>query len=187
MMQETLARLGRMQQITALRHRDFRLLWIATLFSATARWADLVVVGWLTLELTESAFMVGVVAASRMAGYFAAPFMGVAADRMDRRYLLIIASLVNSVVTLILLLLLLSGGLTLGYIIGLSLDIEQYDAAHARPGDGTTLRSGDQLAVWQFPGGGGSGALRCPVGTGSLRCKCHTHNAGDHPDGPQPA
>ena len=121
MMQETLARLGRFYQTTALRHRGFRLLWIATLLSSTARWADLVVVGWLTLELTESALMVGIVAASKMAGYLLAPFMGVAADRMDRRQLLIAAALVNWAVSLIMLLLLLSGGLTLGYIIGLAL------------------------------------------------------------------
>src|SRR5688572_1391728 len=92
MIQELLVRLSRMHQFAALRHRGFRLLWIATLLSSTARWADMVVVGWLTLELTDSALMVGVVAASKMAGYVAAPFMGVVADRMDRRLLLIIAA-----------------------------------------------------------------------------------------------
>ena len=121
MMPETLARLHRMLQATALRHRGFRLLWTATLLSSTARWADLVVVGWLTLELTESALMVGIVAACKMAGYIAAPFMGVAADRMDRRLLLIVAALVNWAVSLIMLVLLLNGSLTLEHIIGLSL------------------------------------------------------------------
>ena len=121
MTQRILARLGRMQQIAALRHRDFRLLWTATLLSSTARWADMVVVGWLTLELTESPLMVGIVAGSKMAGYILAPFMGVAADRMDRRLLLIIAAAVNWAVSLVMLLLLLNGWLTLGHIIGLSL------------------------------------------------------------------
>src|SRR3954467_12828202 len=83
-----LVRLSRMHQFAALRHRGFRLLWTDTLCSATARWADMVVLGWLTLELTNSALMVGVVTASKMAGYVAAPFMGVVADRMDRRLLL---------------------------------------------------------------------------------------------------
>src|SRR4029453_7623717 len=92
MMRQTLARLGRMHQFAALRHRGFRLLWIATLLSATARWADMVVIGWMTLELTDSALMVGIVAGSKMAGYVAAPFMGVIAARMDRRLLLIIAA-----------------------------------------------------------------------------------------------
>ena len=107
--------------MSALRHRGFRLLWTATLLSSTARWADLVVVGWLTLELTESPLMVGIVAACKMAGYFVAPFMGVAADRMDRRLLLIIAALVNGAVSFVMLFLLLKGWLTLAHIIALSL------------------------------------------------------------------
>ncbi len=109
-----------MRQTTALRHRGFRLLWMATVLSSTARWADLVVVGWLTLELTESPLMVGIVAGSKMAGYFVAPFMGVAADRMDRRQLLIMAALVNWAVSLVMFLLLLAGWLTLGHVIGLA-------------------------------------------------------------------
>lgn len=121
MMQNALARLGRMHQLGALRHRGFRLLWMATLLSSTARWADLVVVGWLTLELTDSPLMVGIVAGSKMAGYLVAPFMGVAADRMDRRQLLIIAALVNLVVSIIMLVLFACGWLSLWHIIVLAL------------------------------------------------------------------
>lgn len=69
MIRETLIRLGRMHQFAALRHRGFRMLWMASVLSSTARWADMVVIGWLTLELTDSPLMVGVVAASKMAGY----------------------------------------------------------------------------------------------------------------------
>ncbi len=116
-----LLRLTRMPQFAALRHRGFRLLWIATLFSSTARWADMVVVGWLTLELTDSALMVGIVAASKMAGYLAAPFMGVIADRMDRRRLLIIAAAVNLVASVIMLLLFATGWLLLWHVIALAL------------------------------------------------------------------
>jgi predicted MFS family arabinose efflux permease len=121
MMQEVLLRLSRMHQFAALRHRGFRLLWFATLLSATARWADMVVIGWLTLELTDSALMVGIVAACKMAGYVAAPFMGVAADRMDRRLLLIIAAAVNLAVSTLMLLLFVSGSLALWHIIALAL------------------------------------------------------------------
>jgi MFS family permease len=110
-----------MHQVTALRHRGFRLLWIATLLSSTARWADMVVIGWLTLELTDSPLMVGVVAASKMAGYIAAPFMGVIADRMDRRLLLIIAAVVNLAVAVIMLALFASGWLALWHVIALAL------------------------------------------------------------------
>lgn len=116
-----LARLGHLYRQSALRHRGYRLLWIATILSSTARWADLVVVGWLTLELTDSPLMVGIVAASKMAGYLAAPFMGVVADRMDRRMLLIIAALVNLLATLIMLVLFAAGVLDLWHIIALAL------------------------------------------------------------------
>ena len=47
-MRKIFARLGRMPQFAALRHRGFRLLWIASLLSSTAHWADVVVIGWLT-------------------------------------------------------------------------------------------------------------------------------------------
>ena len=121
MRQQLLARLGRMHQIAALRHRGFRLLWTATVLSSTARWADMVVVGWLTLDLTDSPLMVGIVAGSKMAGYIAAPFMGVVADRMDRRLLLIIAAAVNLAVTLIMLLLFAFNALALWHVIALAL------------------------------------------------------------------
>ena len=118
---DCLARLGRMPQFSALRHRGFRLLWAATLLSSTARWADLVVVGWLTLELTDSPLMVGIVAASKMVGYVAAPFLGVVADRMDRRLLLIVAAGGNLVAAAAMLLLFVSGWLALWHVIGLAL------------------------------------------------------------------
>jgi MFS family permease len=110
-----------MHQVTAFRNRAFRLLWIATLLSSTARWADIVVIGWLTLVLTDSAFMVGIVAASKMAGYIAAPFMGVIADRVDRRRLLIVASAVNLAVSVIMLALFVLGWLLLWHLIVLAL------------------------------------------------------------------
>ena len=113
--------LGRMPQLAALRHRGFRLLWVATLLSSTARWADMVVVGWLTLELTDSPLMVGIVAGSKMAGYIAAPFMGVMADRVDRRLLLIIAALVNFAVSVVMLILFAGGWLALWHVITLAL------------------------------------------------------------------
>jgi MFS family permease len=120
-MSDFLGRLGRMQQFAALRHRGFRLLWIASLLSSTARWADMVVIGWLTLELTDSALMVGIVAGSKMAGYVAAPFMGVVADRRDRRLLLVIAAVVNVVVAAMMLLLFALGVLQLWHVITLAL------------------------------------------------------------------
>ena len=116
-----ISRVRQIIQESALRHRSFRLLWVTSLCSSTARWADLVVVGWLTLELTDSPLMVGVVAACKMAGLLFSPAMGVAADRIDRRRLLIVASLLSWSMALITLLLLLTGWMTIEYLIALSL------------------------------------------------------------------
>lgn len=121
MLQNALIRLARMPQFAALRHRGFRLLWTATLLSSTARWADMVIIGWLTLELTDSPLMVGIVAGSKMAGYVAAPFMGVVADRVDRRLLMIIAASVNLAVSALMLGLFAFGWLALWHIITLAL------------------------------------------------------------------
>jgi MFS family permease len=119
--QKILTRLGHMSQFAALRHRGFRLLWMASALSSTARWADMVVIGWLTLELTDSALWVGIVAGSKMAGYIAAPVMGVIADRMDKRRLLIIAALINLAVSAMMLLLFVTGWLALWHVITLAL------------------------------------------------------------------
>jgi MFS family permease len=110
-----------MPQFAALQHRDFRLLWVATLLSSTARWADVVVVGWLTLELTDSPFWVGIVSAAKMVGYLAAPFMGVLIDRMDRRLLLLVAAGVNLGAAAAMFLLFASGWLELWHVISLAL------------------------------------------------------------------
>ena len=110
-----------MTKLAALRHRGFRLLWIATLLSSTGRWADVVVLGWLTLELTDSALMVGIVSAAKMAGYIAAPFTGVFADRIDRRLLLILAAAINLAVAVALLLLFVTELLALWHLITLAL------------------------------------------------------------------
>jgi len=61
------------------------------------------------------------VAASKMAGYLAAPFMGVVADRMDRRLLLIVAAGVNLAVAVIMLVLFAGGWLALWHVITLAL------------------------------------------------------------------
>ncbi len=53
---------------------------------------DSVALGWLVLEMTHSAFMVGLIGAVRFLGSMAGPWTGVAADRMDRRRLIVVAT-----------------------------------------------------------------------------------------------
>src|SRR6187551_2176862 len=45
-----------------LRHRNFRLFWIGQTLSLIGTWMQTMAQGWLALELTNSAFLVGLVA-----------------------------------------------------------------------------------------------------------------------------
>jgi MFS family permease len=66
-------------------HPDFRLLWSASFAASMSNWMQQIAIGWLALNLTDSAFFVSVV--SFMAGL---PFIVVAIpagsiiDRVDR-------------------------------------------------------------------------------------------------------
>src|SRR3990172_1437949 len=45
----------------SLRHRQYRLIWIGSLFSSSGMWIQQVSLGWLTYQVTGSAFMLGAV------------------------------------------------------------------------------------------------------------------------------
>lgn len=85
---------------TSLRDRDFRLLWVATLFHFLGRGMEQVALGWLVLEMTDSPFMVGVAQAARMAPLlFLGILSGALADRVDRRVYLRVLTLCGAVLT----------------------------------------------------------------------------------------
>lgn len=75
----------------ALRHRDFRLFWTGNFLSNVGTWMQNIAQGWLVLQLTNSAFWLGVVG-------FAASFPillfaligGVIADHVNKRKLLMV-------------------------------------------------------------------------------------------------
>ncbi|HUP00843.1 MAG TPA: MFS transporter [Gemmatimonadota bacterium] len=74
----------------ALRNRDYRVFWCGALVSNTGSWMQTVAQGWLVLELTDSAFMLGLVGfASTFPMLVLLLVGGVYADRVDRRRLLI--------------------------------------------------------------------------------------------------
>jgi MFS family permease len=81
---------ARFAPLETFRSPGYRLLWLASLLWNLARWMDQVVLGWVVLEMTNSAWAVAVIGALRwlpllmfgMAG-------GAVADRIDRRWLLI--------------------------------------------------------------------------------------------------
>lgn len=82
----------RMRFISALYARDYRFLWSGHVCSSFVMRMDSVALGWLVLEMTHSAFMVGLVGAVRFLGSMAGPWTGVAADRMDRRRLIVVTT-----------------------------------------------------------------------------------------------
>jgi MFS family permease len=73
----------------SLKYRDYRLLWISTLFTSTGQWFQQITVSWLVWDLTHNAFLLGSVNGFRaLPLLLLAPVGGVAADRVDRKWLL---------------------------------------------------------------------------------------------------
>ena len=79
----------KLQTFRALRHRDYRWFWIGANAQALARGMQFLILGWLVLELTNSASRMGF-----MIFLYGLPtlgfvlFGGTFADRLDRRALL---------------------------------------------------------------------------------------------------
>jgi MFS family permease len=69
----------------ALRYRDFTLLWAGLLVSNAGTWMQNVAQGWLTYQLTNSPFYLGLLGASFAVPMIALPMVGgTIADRIDR-------------------------------------------------------------------------------------------------------
>lgn len=79
-----------------LKSEGFRLLWLSSLVWYFARWMDILAFGWLTLQLTNSPWLVALIGFYRNALIpIFAIFAGAIADRFDRRVLIIIAETTN--------------------------------------------------------------------------------------------
>jgi MFS family permease len=103
-----------------LRDPRYRLLWLTGLAASTARWMDLLVLGWLALALTDSPLMVGVAAFCRTAPMMAlGPFAGVLADRLPRVRVMIAVQILNVAAASALALLFAAGLGTFGALIAI--------------------------------------------------------------------
>jgi len=70
---------------TLQRHRNFRLFWIGQTVSLIGTWMQTMAQGWLALELSNSAFLVGLVAsAGSLPVLVLSLHAGVLADRMEK-------------------------------------------------------------------------------------------------------
>lgn len=102
----------------ALRHRNFRLFTAGQTVSLIGFWMQQVAVSWLVYRLTESAFLLGLVAFVSQAPVFVlAPFAGVLADRINRHRLVITTQALAMLQAFVLAGLVLSGNVTIGFIL----------------------------------------------------------------------
>lgn len=105
-----------------LREDAYRRLWLSGLCLNTARWMDVVILGWMALELTGSPFMVGLAAFARSAPMMAlGPFAGVIADRVHRGRVLLATQALGLVTAVILAVLFATGRGTYGTLVALEI------------------------------------------------------------------
>ena len=80
----------RLGTFSSLRHVNFRYLWFGTLFMSGGQWIQQVTLGWLLYDLTGSSILLGALNGLRVFPFLiASPIAGVAADRMNRRSLIL--------------------------------------------------------------------------------------------------
>jgi MFS transporter, DHA1 family, staphyloferrin A biosynthesis exporter len=85
---------------SSLRHRNYRLLWFGTLLMSAGQWIQQVTLGWLLYDLTGSAVLLGALNGFRALPFLVfGPLAGVAADRFDRRGLLLLIQPALAVIT----------------------------------------------------------------------------------------
>jgi MFS family permease len=81
--------LGR-SAFSPLRYLDYRYLWAGTVLMSAGQWIQQVTLGWLLYDLTGSSILLGMLNGVRALPFLVAgPIAGVAADRMDRKRLLL--------------------------------------------------------------------------------------------------
>jgi MFS family permease len=74
----------------SLRHADYRYLWSGTLMMSAGQWVQQVTLGWLLYDLTGNSLLLGALNGLRALPFLiTGPLAGVAADRMNRRSLLL--------------------------------------------------------------------------------------------------
>ncbi len=102
---------------SALRYPNFRWFWLSTALWAMGRWMEMVALGWLVLELTNSPLILGVVMACRgIPMLLLGAFGGIIADRLNRRIILIVAQTSLGLLALLMALLITTGGIHIWHV-----------------------------------------------------------------------
>jgi MFS family permease len=95
----------------SFRLRSFRFQWAADALATWAGEMETLVLGWYVLVDTNSPLLVGLIGALRFGGTLLAPLYGVAADRIDRRTLLVGLRLFHALQAAVIMVLALTGTL----------------------------------------------------------------------------
>src|SRR5437868_13895280 len=105
----------------ALAHRNFRLFFLGQGVSLIGTWMQNIAQGWLVLELTNSPFYVGLVAALGSLGVLLLTlYAGVVVDRTNKHRLVILTQSLSMLPAFALALLVLSGTLAVWHVAALA-------------------------------------------------------------------
>ena len=106
--------------LAVFRQRNFSLLWSSMTLIGMGTQMEGAVLGWFVLTLTDSPFLVGLIASARMAMNFLAVFAGAVADRVPRQRLLAGVECTMGMLGLGMLSLILTGRLEVWHIFALT-------------------------------------------------------------------
>ena len=113
--------IGRWELLTPLQNRDFVRLWLATGIWWQGMWMEQLVLGWMALDLTDSAWWVALVGFFRSLPLLFVGLFGTAVtDRFKRRSLVAVLQLLNTTGIFLLVLLLWLGRLEYWHIVAVS-------------------------------------------------------------------
>ena len=88
--------------LAALRYRNFRNLWIGSFASYAGQWVQQATIAWLAYDMTGSSSLLGAIMGMRAIPMFlCAPLAGVAADRYNRRNLLLASQFLSGATALV--------------------------------------------------------------------------------------
>lgn len=108
---------GRLHTFDSFRYRDYVFLWLATMFSSGGFWLQQVIVGWLTYQVTDSAFWTSVaLGLDALPILFVGPVGGLLVDNFDRRKLMAFIYGYQATVTLVFSAVVLTGNLQAWHI-----------------------------------------------------------------------
>ena len=107
----------RFHTFDSFRYRNYVFIWLATMFSSGGFWLQQVIVGWLTYEVTDSAFLTSVaLGLDALPILFVGPIGGLLVDNFDRKKLLAFIYAYQAIVTVIFAAVVLTGNIQTWHI-----------------------------------------------------------------------